>query len=190
MPLVRSARSPKRSRWSPSTVVSWDSTRQCFTSLKRFSTRRTVGPHCAILLMDRIRERFDPQWEEMIQLARGRCYEALWDETKAGEAYNLAILTNEKSVIPRLASASLRLKRHPEEAILELERALVLIPNDPALQVALAGAILRGEAAKPKGGRSFAESDRAWKDAKGCGIEYDRTDSDASRPALDGREGG
>ena len=126
---------------------------------------KTGRPARAILMIDQIKERFEPRWEEMVQLTRGRCYEALWDEHKASKYYTMAIQNEPTSVVARLALANLRLKRQPDEAILEIERGLAVIPNHPALKVALAGALLRREAALPRNMRSSANFDRAWKDA-------------------------
>jgi tetratricopeptide (TPR) repeat protein len=126
---------------------------------------KTGRPARAIFMIDQIKERFEPRWEEMIQLTRGRCYEALWDEHKAAKYYTMAIENEPTSVVARLAQANLRLKRRPDEAILEIERGLAAIPKHPALKVALAGALLRREAALPRNTRSFVRFDRAWKDA-------------------------
>ena len=122
-------------------------------------------PVSAILLIDKIKERFEPRWEGMIQLARGRCYEAVWDERKAAEAYNFAIQTEPTAVVPRLALAKLKVKRRPGDALIEVERGLALIPNDPALLIAQAGALLSLEIAKAPEKRSWADFDRAWEKA-------------------------
>jgi tetratricopeptide (TPR) repeat protein len=126
---------------------------------------RTGRPARAVSLLTQISARLGEQWTSLIQLARGRCYEALWDELKAMEAYNLALQADPTSVVPRLAIAKLKVKHRPDDAVEEVRRGLALLPGDPALRIALAGALMRKEAALPASRRSWGEFEAAWNDA-------------------------
>lgn len=149
----------------------------------------TGRPARAIALLDRIHQRLDPRWEGMMALARGRCYEALWDDGRAAECYGQAILSDPLSIIPRLAIARIKLKRDPGDALDEIDRGLALVPRDPALRIAQAGAFLRRESLQPAGKRAWRDFDRAWKNA----AESAPTSSaialmQADRLKLDGRD--
>ena len=122
---------------------------------------RNGKPARAIAGLEQIHGRLAARWETMIQVARGRCYEALWDEMKALQAYSLALQADPAAVVPRLSIAKLRLARRPEEAAAELERGLALVPGEPALRIALAGALMQQEAARPARARDWADFDRA-----------------------------
>jgi tetratricopeptide (TPR) repeat protein len=149
----------------------------------------TGRPARSVALLDRIHKRLDPRWAGMVALARGRCYEALWDDMKALEAYGQALQADPLSIIPRLAIAKIKLKRSPVEAIDEIERGLSLVPNDPALRIALAGSLLRKELMQPPSKRVWRDFDRALKKA----IESAPTNSavalmQADRLKLDGHD--
>src|SRR5262249_2226258 len=126
---------------------------------------RSGRPARAVSELERAADRFSPKWEGMVQLTRGRCYEALWDDMKALEAYTRAMQVDPAAVVPRLAIAKLRLKRRPDLAIDELKRGLAVVPTDPGLRVALAGALLREQATLPPKRRSWSEYDAAFRRA-------------------------
>jgi len=128
---------------------------------------RTGRPGRAARALEQVRDRLDPRWEGLAQLALGRCYEALWDEMKAFEAYGKALQVDPAAVVPRLAVAKLKLKRRPDQAVDELARGLNVTPEDPALRVAMAGALLQLEVLKVKAAdRRWGEFDRAWAAAR------------------------
>ncbi len=126
---------------------------------------RTGRPSLALAILESIHQQLDSRYQGMIALARGRCAEALWDENKAKDAYAKALENDPGSVVARLALAKLKLKRRPDEALAEIERGLKIDPENPALRIALVGARLRREAAKPAGRRSWVEFDRDWRAA-------------------------
>ncbi|MGE3822292.1 MAG: tetratricopeptide repeat protein, partial [Isosphaeraceae bacterium] len=126
---------------------------------------RTGRPARALASLDQIRQKLDPKWEGLVHLARGRCHEALWDDLKAIDSYNAAMQTDPLAVVPRLAIAKLKVRRTPREAIDLISRGLELIPGDPALRIAMAGALLRQEMGQPPARRGWSEFDRAWRAA-------------------------
>ena len=105
------------------------------------------------------------RWQTMIYLTQGRCYEALYDELKALEAYHRAIQIEPTAVVPRLAVAKMKLKTRPDESVDEIDVGLGFIPKDPALRIGRAGALLRKEAMKPPTRRSWSDFDRALEQA-------------------------
>ncbi len=129
--------------------------------LEALQDERNGKPAQAIATLGQIRNRLEPRWETLVLIARGRCYEALWDETKALDAYARAIQSDPFALVPRLAVARLRLKRDYDGALDDLRRALDMIPGDPAIQIALASALLHKEAARPASRRSWSEFDAA-----------------------------
>ena len=150
----------------------------------------TGRPARAVATLEAIRDRLDERLIGMLLMARGRCYEALFDDLKAEEAYSQALLPDPANVVPRLALARVRTKRNPEEGVAELQRGLSLTPKDPALLVALAGALLRREAAKPNPrSRNWAEFDRAWTAAAGTAANSSLALMWADRLERSGREG-
>lgn len=126
---------------------------------------RTGRPSRALASLDQIRQKLDPKWEGLVHLARGRCHEALWDDFKAMESYNSAMQTDPVAVVPRLAIAKLKVRRSPTEAIDLITRGLELVPGDPALRIALAGALLRQEMGQPGSRRNWSDFDKAWQAA-------------------------
>lgn len=149
---------------------------------------RNGMPYRALAALGMIRQRLDNRWETMIHVARGRCYESLWDESKAIEEYTKAIQSDPTAVVPRLSVAKIRLKRRPDEAAAEIRRGLALMPADPSLRVALAAALLRKEADRPAPRRDWAEFDRAWaKAAESSPNASAVVLMNADRMELDGR---
>ena len=136
-----------------------------FQFLEAVLFERTGRPALALSLLESINQRLDPRYMGMVELARGRCAEALWAETKARDAYGKALEIDPGSVVARLALAKLKLRRSPEDAISEIENGLKIDPENPALRIAMVGARLRAEAAKPAGRRFWEQFDRDWRAA-------------------------
>ena len=150
---------------------------------------RTGRPSRALAILESIPQRIDNRYEGLIALARGRCSEALWDESKAQDAYSAALKIDPSSVVARLALAKLKLRKRPDEALNEIERGLRLDPENPALRIALAGVRLRFESAKPVARRLWDDFDRDWHSA----VEKSPTNSAlalmwADRLSLAGKE--
>ncbi|MFO0910979.1 MAG: tetratricopeptide repeat protein [Isosphaeraceae bacterium] len=114
-------------------------------------------PTRAIQILQGLTEPLGDRWGVLVELALGRCYEAIWDDLKAATAYRAALKIDDAAVVPRLALAKLLLKKKPDEAIAELRHGLAKQPADPAMRVALAGAILQQQASRP-------EKQRNWED--------------------------
>ena len=122
---------------------------------------RTGRPTHALAGLEWARDRLSPRWQGMVHSAVGRCQEALGDEPRALVAYRRASQFDPDAVVPRLAVARLLLNRSPEDAVAEIERGLARSPDEPGLLVALAGARLRQQAARPAVRRDWADLDRA-----------------------------
>ncbi len=131
--------------------------------LEALYDERNGRPARAVETLESIRQRIDARFEGLIHLARGRCHEALWNESRAIEAYNHVLSLDPSSVIARLAVAKLKLRKKPDDAVAEIDRGLRIDPENPALLIARAGARVQQEAAKPPKRRDWENFDRAWK---------------------------
>lgn len=121
---------------------------------------KTGRPRRAILSLEWARDRIGDYWQAMIQMALGRCHEALWDEPRALAAYRRASQVDPRMAEPRIAAARL-LALKPDQAAVELERGLSQTPDDPALRIAMVSARLRQQLGRPAAGRDWADFDRA-----------------------------
>ena len=123
---------------------------------------QTGRPARALRILARLTDLVDERWQPLIHLARGRCYEATWNEIQATDSYHRALGVEPAAVVPRLAAAKLRMRRNPQEAIDELRHGLKQVPDDPALLTALAGALLQLQLPRPVAERSWTEFDAAF----------------------------
>lgn len=144
--------------------LSGDETQPLYRVLQAELDEKTGRPTRAILALEWARDRVGDYWQAMVQMALGRCYEAIWDETRALAAYRRAYQIDPRLSDPRIAAARL-LRAKPDDAILEIERGLSQAPADPTLRNALAETRFRQQAARPAGDRSWTEFDRAMAQA-------------------------
>ena len=126
---------------------------------------KTGRPTRAIIELEWIRDRIDASWQATVNVALGRCYEAIWDLPRALAAYHRAIQVDPRQAGPRIDCARLLLARKPIEAINEIERGLALTPEDSSLRIALVTARLRQQVDRPADQRSWADFDQAMRRA-------------------------
>ena len=127
---------------------------------------KSKRPERAIRALERIRDRIGESLEEKFHLARGQCYEGLWDDAEADRAYALAQRIAPSSTAPRLGRARLLLLRgKTDDAIEVLDRGLGEVNNGRPLLLALLRALELKQAAIPLEGRDWAYLDRRLLDA-------------------------
>ena len=123
---------------------------------------QTGRPGRAARTLERIPDTIAERWRVMVYLSLGRAYEALQDEMKAVDAYRRALQIDPAAVVARLALAKLKWDRRPADAVSEIKSGLDVAPDDPALRIAMAGALLRVEGARPLARRSWYDFDAAF----------------------------
>ena len=121
---------------------------------------KTSRPARAILGLEWTKDHIGEYWKPMVQIALGRCYEALGDVPKALAAYHRAIQLDPQMIEGRIAVSRL-LARKPDEAAQEIERGLTQVPDEPTLLIALAAGRLQQQSARPAERRDWGDFDRA-----------------------------
>ncbi len=140
--------------------LSGDETQPLYRFLQAELEEKTGRPARAILGLEWASDRIGEYWQPMLQVALGRCHEALWDRSRALTAYRRAVQLDPQMVDARIAMTRL-LSNKPDEAAQEIERGLGQVPDDPSLLVTLAAVRLRQQSARPAGQRAWADFDRA-----------------------------
>ena len=130
--------------------------------LQALLDEKSGRPLVAIASLERLAEEADPALRPTLYLALGRCFESVWDERRAMDAYRTAAEADPTDPSPRISAARLLESRDPDEAIDSLRREAEAPSADPALRVALAGALLRRQASLPPDRRRWAEFDAAF----------------------------
>jgi len=124
--------------------------------------REKVGRHAsAILELEAALDEIDGEWKTEVEMALGRCHEALGDLEAAKTNYVKARDLFPSSPTPRQSLSRLILKTDPARAISELEQAIRVSPATPSLLSDLAMAEIFRQQTKPANQRNWTAAEAA-----------------------------
>ena len=126
------------------------------------SLKERVGRHAsAILELESAREEIDGEWRGELDMALGRCHEAVNDLDAAESDFRHARDLSPASPGPRQALARVLLRTTPELAVPELEAGLALVPGSAPMLADLAMAHLARQLAMPADLRDWSAAEAA-----------------------------
>ena len=111
----------------------------------------------ATKVLEKIKDAVPPYLKADAYLNLARCYEQKGEDTNALIAFRNAATAAPSSPGPRLEIARMIQKRHPEEAISELDRAISDSPDDPNLLIQMLRLRIVRQQALPPEKRQWAE---------------------------------
>lgn len=118
-------------------------------------------PTKAIAELEAIRYKSNKRMEGQVYFQLGLAYDVTRDKKKALEAFQHSAEISKDWNAPWLAIAQIQASDNPAEAVATLEKALALIPNDPALQSSLVKARWVQQMQKPPSERNWGNVEKA-----------------------------
>ena len=142
-----------------------DDSQPLYRMLRALLDERLGRPARAIHDLEWAQLRISDPWQEKLQLALGRCYDALGDEGRALGSYRRAEASESRSASAWLAAAGILMRADAGAAARELQRAREALPEAPELRLALASARLKEQLALPADRRAWSAFDAELKAA-------------------------